>query len=223
MRWRRSKRAWRAARAAADGAVRHHHAGRAAAARADDAGARQPRADDAAMHGFVLMLDNITRQFEDDSARDQLLHGLTEGSRASLGNLQAAVEMLDDAEMDTAMRERFQAVIRDEARAMSRRIQDLAAAQHAGPEHALAAGGHARRRPGVGRAAPHRNAARAARARRRGRRHAVAAGGQLLAAAGAGQPGGAAGRRVRHQAGRAAPEPRPGSAPTSTWCGPARR
>ena len=79
------------------------------------------------MHGFVLMLDNITRQFEDDSARDQLLHSFTEGSRASLGNLQAAVEMLDDADMDTAMRERFQAVIRDEARAMSRRIQDLAA------------------------------------------------------------------------------------------------
>jgi DNA polymerase-3 subunit epsilon len=83
--------------------------------------------DDAAMHGFVLMLDNITRQYEDDSARDQLLHGFTEGSRASLGNLQAAVEMLDDAEMDSAMRERFQAVIRDEARTMSRRIQDLAA------------------------------------------------------------------------------------------------
>ena len=79
------------------------------------------------MHGFVLMLDNITREFEDESARDQLLHGFTEGSRASLGNLQAAVEMLDDADLDAAMRERFQAVIRDEARAMSRRIQDLAA------------------------------------------------------------------------------------------------
>ena len=78
------------------------------------------------MHGFVLMLDNITREFEDESARDQLLHGFTEGSRASLGNLQAAVEMLDDADMDAAMRERFQAVIRDEARAMSQRIQDLA-------------------------------------------------------------------------------------------------
>jgi len=83
--------------------------------------------DEAAMHGFVLMLDNITREFEDESARDQRLHMFTEGSRASLGNLQAAVEMLDDADMDAAMRERFQAVIRDEARAMSQRIQDLAA------------------------------------------------------------------------------------------------
>jgi DNA polymerase III subunit epsilon len=79
-----------------------------------------------AMHGFVLMLDNITREFEDDSARDQRLHRFTEVSRASLGNLHAAVEMLDDAEMEPALRERFQAVIRDEARAMSQRIQDLA-------------------------------------------------------------------------------------------------
>jgi DNA polymerase III subunit epsilon len=82
--------------------------------------------EDQAIHGFVLMLDNITREFEQDSARDQLLHGFTEGSRASLGNLQAAVEMLDEPDMDAAMRERFHAVIRDEAGAMSRRIQDLA-------------------------------------------------------------------------------------------------
>ena len=58
--------------------------------------------DAAVIHGFVLMLDNITRDFEQDSARDQLLHGLTEGSRASLGNLQAAVEMLDDPDLDAA-------------------------------------------------------------------------------------------------------------------------
>jgi DNA polymerase III subunit epsilon len=82
--------------------------------------------DDAAIHGFVLMLDNITREFEQDSARDQLLHGFTEGSRASLGNLQAAVEMLDEPDLESALRERFHAVIRDEAGAMSRRIQDLA-------------------------------------------------------------------------------------------------
>ena len=46
------------------------------------------------------MLDNITRDFERDSAQDQLLLGLTEGSRASLGNLQAAVEVLDDPGLD---------------------------------------------------------------------------------------------------------------------------
>jgi DNA polymerase III subunit epsilon len=83
-------------------------------------------ASDAALSGFVLMLDNITRDFADESLRDQLLHGLTEGSRASLGNLQAAVEMLDYDDVDAATRERFHAVIRDEVRAMSQRIQQLA-------------------------------------------------------------------------------------------------
>jgi DNA polymerase-3 subunit epsilon len=80
----------------------------------------------AALSGFVLMLDNITRDFADESLRDQLLHGLTEGSRASLGNLQAAVEMLDFDDVDAETRERFHAVIRDEVRAMSQRIQSLA-------------------------------------------------------------------------------------------------
>lgn len=78
------------------------------------------------LNGFVLMLENITRDFADESERDRLLHGLTEGSRASLGNLQAAVELLDDDGLDTATRERFHGVIRDEVRAMSQRIQQLA-------------------------------------------------------------------------------------------------
>jgi len=82
---------------------------------------------DAGIAGFVLMLDNITRNFEDESARDRLLHGLTESSRASLASLQAAVELLDDAELDAATRERFLGVIRDETRAMSTRVQQVAA------------------------------------------------------------------------------------------------
>ncbi len=80
----------------------------------------------APINGFVLMLDNITRDFEAESARERLLHGLTEGSRGSLANLQAAVEMLDDEGLEPAMRERFLGVVRDEAAAMSRRINDLA-------------------------------------------------------------------------------------------------
>jgi DNA polymerase-3 subunit epsilon len=88
---------------------------------------RDGEAADAPLGGFVLMLDNITRDYERDSAQDQLLLGLTEGSRASLGNLQAAVEVLDDPGLDAATRERFLAVVREEAQAMARRIQDLAA------------------------------------------------------------------------------------------------
>ena len=82
-------------------------------------------AADAALNGFVLMLDNITRDFADESRRDLLLHGLTEGSRASLGNLLAAVEMLDYPDVDAPTRERFHRVIRDEVRAMSERIREL--------------------------------------------------------------------------------------------------
>jgi len=82
--------------------------------------------DATALNGFVLMLDNITRDFADEAERDRLLHALTEGSRASLGNLQAAVEMLDFDDVDTATRERFHGVIRDEVRTMSQRIQQLA-------------------------------------------------------------------------------------------------
>ena len=77
--------------------------------------------------GFVLMLDNITREYEQESARERGLHGLTEQSRSSLANLQAAVEMLDDEGLEPAMRERFLGVVRDETQAMSRRINELAA------------------------------------------------------------------------------------------------
>ena len=81
---------------------------------------------DAALHGFVLMLDNITREFEQESARDAQLHAFTEGTRAALGNLQAAVEMLEMPDLEPAMRERFQAVVRDEVQLMGRRVQELA-------------------------------------------------------------------------------------------------
>jgi DNA polymerase-3 subunit epsilon len=79
------------------------------------------------LSGFVLLLDNITREYERDAAQDTLLLGLTEGQRASLGNLQAAVELLDDPGLDTAQRDRFLRIVREEAGAMTRRLQDLAA------------------------------------------------------------------------------------------------
>ncbi|MGZ5234912.1 MAG: exonuclease domain-containing protein [Caldimonas sp.] len=81
----------------------------------------------AALSGFVLMLDDITRDFEQEALRDRLLLGLTEGSRASLGNLQAAVEMLELPDLEAPMRERFQGVVRDEVGAMTARLQALAA------------------------------------------------------------------------------------------------
>ena len=77
--------------------------------------------------GYVLMLDDITRDFEQEAMRDRLLLGLTEGSRASLGNLQAAVEMLELPDLELPMRERFQGIVRDEVATMTARVQTLAA------------------------------------------------------------------------------------------------
>lgn len=89
-------------------------------------------ADGGALGGFVLMLENVTRAFEEGSQQDKLWHDLTERSRASLASMRAAVEMLDYPDLDTAMRERFQAVIRDEVAAMSERITRLAEQSSAG-------------------------------------------------------------------------------------------
>lgn len=75
--------------------------------------------------GFVLMLDNITRDFEAEAARDRVLHILTERSRAALANMQAALDMLDYPDLEPAMRDRFLGVIRDETRALGQRISEL--------------------------------------------------------------------------------------------------
>ena len=88
---------------------------------------RQAARDDAPLNGFVLMLDNITRDLAEDLARDRLLYGLTEGHRGSLGTLQAAAELLEEPDLDGATRERFGGVIRDEIAAMSRRLNEAAA------------------------------------------------------------------------------------------------
>ncbi len=77
------------------------------------------------INGFVLMLDNVTRAFEEEHLRDQLLHSLTEGSRSSLANIQAAVDMLAYPDLDDAMRARFLGVVREELGRMSGRITDM--------------------------------------------------------------------------------------------------
>jgi DNA polymerase-3 subunit epsilon len=79
----------------------------------------------AALTGFVLMMENITREFQSESARDQVLNSLTEGTRSALANMQAALDMLDYPDLDAAMRSRFLAVLGDETRRMSQRLVDL--------------------------------------------------------------------------------------------------
>jgi len=89
---------------------------------------REPgAAPDAPLNGFVLMLDNITREIAETDERDQRLQRLTEGSRGAIGNLQAAVELLDDPELDAPTRERFLGVIREEIASLARHVNDAVA------------------------------------------------------------------------------------------------
>jgi DNA polymerase-3 subunit epsilon len=80
----------------------------------------------APLAGFVLMLDNVTRHFEEEAQRDQTLQSLTDGSRSALANIQAAVDMLGYDDLEPAMRERFLAVVRDEVRTLTTRLNDSA-------------------------------------------------------------------------------------------------
>ncbi|MEO6269876.1 MAG: DNA polymerase III subunit epsilon, partial [Lautropia sp.] len=75
--------------------------------------------------GFVLLLENITRQFEEDSLRDQHLLALAEGTRASLGSLQTAVAAMDYPDVDDQMRALLFTVIRDEVGVMAQRLDAL--------------------------------------------------------------------------------------------------
>ncbi len=81
-----------------------------------------------ALDGFVLMLDNVTHDLGDEMARDRALHRLAEGQRAALGNLRAAVELLDEPDLPPPVRERFFAVVRDEIGTLARQLQEAAAA-----------------------------------------------------------------------------------------------
>ncbi|MCK9388344.1 MAG: exonuclease domain-containing protein [Sulfuritalea sp.] len=74
--------------------------------------------------GYVLTIENITRSFEREAERDQALQSLTDGSRAALANIRAAVEtLIDSPEMEADYRERFMRVIADETSAMSGRLE----------------------------------------------------------------------------------------------------
>lgn len=69
----------------------------------------------AAMSGYVLTVENITRSIEEEERRDRALHTLTQGSRSSIGNIRAAVaNLLDYPDMEAELRERFLRVIDDE-------------------------------------------------------------------------------------------------------------
>ncbi|MFN5158551.1 MAG: DNA polymerase III subunit epsilon, partial [Betaproteobacteria bacterium] len=92
--------------------------------RAQLAPVRAQAAGAPSLDGFVLMLDNVTHDLGDEMARDRALHRLTEGQRAALGNLRAAVELLDEPDLPPPVRERFFAIVRDEIGTMTRQLQE---------------------------------------------------------------------------------------------------
>lgn len=97
---------------------------------ADASPGREPSLDARVITGYVLVLENVTRSIEIESQRDQLLQSLTEGSRASLAGIRAAAEnLLEYRDMDADHRERFLAVIADEVRSLSTRL-DLTVTQY---------------------------------------------------------------------------------------------
>ncbi|MDT3679773.1 MAG: exonuclease domain-containing protein [Burkholderiaceae bacterium] len=94
---------------------------------ADDTQSASSESSTTKFGGYLLMLEDVTEPFADASLRDRTMHELIEGTRASLGNLQAAVEMIDYPDVDDATRERLRAVIRDEVHRMGARLHDAAA------------------------------------------------------------------------------------------------
>jgi DNA polymerase-3 subunit epsilon len=86
--------------------------------------AADPMGAEQQVKGYVLTIENITRNFEREAERDQALQALTDGNRAALGNIRAAVEtLIDSPEMEAGYRERFTRVIADEAAAMSSKLE----------------------------------------------------------------------------------------------------
>jgi DNA polymerase-3 subunit epsilon len=79
---------------------------------------------DRTLAGFVLVLEDETGRVANSARRDALLRELSEGTRASLGSIRAAVEnVLDSPEMEPAERGTFLGVVRDEAERLGDRVE----------------------------------------------------------------------------------------------------
>lgn len=80
-----------------------------------------------ALSGYVLLLDDITQDYAAQSRRDRQLMALTEASRASLANIQTALDMLDYPDLEPAERDSFHGIVREEVNAMGARLAALTA------------------------------------------------------------------------------------------------
>jgi DNA polymerase III subunit epsilon len=76
--------------------------------------------------GFVVLVEDVTRRAETTRQRDALLRELTEGVRGAAGAIRGAIESLSEyPDMPDDQRERFLRIVRDEAVALGRRVDNL--------------------------------------------------------------------------------------------------
>lgn len=76
-----------------------------------------------ALDGFVLTLEDITRNVAAESQRDALLQSLTQDTRATLANIRAALETMQHfPDMSSQKRSQFTAIIDDESQRLARQI-----------------------------------------------------------------------------------------------------
>lgn len=83
-----------------------------------------------ALNGFVLTLEDISRQAQAQERDGALLEALTHGARSALANIRAAAETLRAfPDMGAERRLRFTAVIEEESQQLAQRV-DASAARH---------------------------------------------------------------------------------------------
>ncbi|MGH8430589.1 MAG: exonuclease domain-containing protein [Solimonas sp.] len=79
--------------------------------------------------GFVLTLSDIQASIEAGTRVEALLQGLTEGTRAALASIRAAVEtMMAYPKMEPPEREQFTCIVREEAERLTARLEETVAA-----------------------------------------------------------------------------------------------
>ena len=79
-----------------------------------------------AITGFVLMLENITREVEQDRARERLLRELVDGQRSVLAPLQSALDALAQAVSDPAQHARGLKAAREQVETLRLRLDETA-------------------------------------------------------------------------------------------------
>lgn len=86
------------------------------------------RGPDQAVTGLVLLLEDLTERMNLSSRRDDLLRELTEGTRSSLGSIQAAIEtVVDYPEMEAEQRHQFVGIVREESHRLGRQVEQWVA------------------------------------------------------------------------------------------------